>query len=144
MATLIGVDGEPESEFSVFYQLYKTDENESVWQSSSLFNMGKDGEVLFKFIVYGIAMNILATVGVVGNLLSIVVLSRKTMKSPIGCFLIGLAACDLFVSFIAVACASVPSILVYFSNCKLVHRLITSIYTSTLMPGIYAVATTGK
>ena len=136
-------DAKPESEFSVFYQLYKSEDSDE-WQSSSFFNLSQDQEVLLKFIVYGIAMTILVTVGVVGNLLSIVVLARKSMKSPIGCFLIGLAACDLCVTLIALCCASVPSILVYFSNCEFVHRLIRSFAVSTVLPGVYVAISTGE
>ncbi len=45
--------------------------------------------VLFEFVVPGVLLNCIGVLGLVGNLLSIIVLSRPQMKSSINCILIG-------------------------------------------------------
>ena len=45
--------------------------------------------VFFEFVVPGVLLNGVGLFGLLGNLLSIIVLSRPQMKSSINCILIG-------------------------------------------------------
>ncbi len=45
--------------------------------------------VLFEFVVPGVLLNCVGILGLIGNTLSIIVLSRPQMKSSINCILIG-------------------------------------------------------
>lgn len=49
---------------------------------------------LFRFVVHGVLLNLIGAGGLLGNALSIVVLSRPQMRSSVNCLLVGLAACD--------------------------------------------------
>ncbi|XP_021205141.1 FMRFamide receptor isoform X1 [Bombyx mori] len=49
---------------------------------------------LFRFVVHGVLLNAIGAAGLLGNALSVVVLSRPQMRSSINCLLVGLAACD--------------------------------------------------
>lgn len=44
---------------------------------------------LFEFITNGVVLNVVGLLGVVGNVLSMVVLSRPQMRSSVNCLLIG-------------------------------------------------------
>ena len=48
----------------------------------------------FEFIVHGVLVGIVGVFGLVGNIISIVILSRPQMKSSINAILIGLVSCD--------------------------------------------------
>ena len=45
--------------------------------------------VLFEFVVPGVLLNFVGLLGLIGNVLSIIVLSRPQMRSSINCILIG-------------------------------------------------------
>ena len=45
--------------------------------------------VFFEFVVPGVLLNIIGIFGLVGNILSICVLSRPAMRSSINCILLG-------------------------------------------------------
>lgn len=49
---------------------------------------------LFRFVVHGVLLNAIGAGGLLGNALSVLVLSRPQMRSSINCLLVGLAACD--------------------------------------------------
>lgn len=51
-------------------------------------------ENLFEFVVSGLVLNVVGVVGILGNILSMVILSRPQMRSSINYLLIGLARCD--------------------------------------------------
>lgn len=51
-------------------------------------------ENAFEFWISGIVLNIVGIVGILGNILSMVILSRPQMRSSINYLLIGLARCD--------------------------------------------------
>lgn len=58
---------------------------------------------LFEFIVYGVLLNFIGFFGILGNTISITVLSRPQMKSSINYLLIGLASCDTLLIISAVS-----------------------------------------
>ncbi|KAL5240400.1 hypothetical protein ACI65C_007810 [Semiaphis heraclei] len=53
-----------------------------------------DYNLLFEFITYGVMLNVIGVFGILGNVISMVILSRPQMKSSINYLLIGLARCD--------------------------------------------------
>jgi len=53
-----------------------------------------DYNLLFEFITYGVLLNVIGLFGILGNVISMVILSRPQMKSSINYLLIGLARCD--------------------------------------------------
>ena len=57
----------------------------------------------FEFFIYGILLNIISFLGLLGNAISMIVLSRPQMKSSINCLLIGLATCDTVLILLSVS-----------------------------------------
>ncbi|KAF0773995.1 FMRFamide receptor [Aphis craccivora] len=53
-----------------------------------------DYNLLFEFVTYGVLLNVIGVFGILGNVISMVILSRPQMKSSINYLLIGLARCD--------------------------------------------------
>lgn len=53
-----------------------------------------EGDKLVRFVVHGVLLNCIGAGGLLGNALSVVVLSRPQMRSSVNCLLVGLAACD--------------------------------------------------
>ena len=51
-------------------------------------------DVVFEFVFHGVFLNCVGLLGLVGNLLSIFILSRPQMKGSTNCILIGLATYD--------------------------------------------------
>lgn len=52
------------------------------------------GDRLFQFVVHGVLLNAIGAAGLLGNALSVLVLTRPQMRSSVNCLLVGLAACD--------------------------------------------------
>jgi len=57
---------------------------------------------LSDFIVYGIFVNLISLFGIIGNAISMIILSRPQMKSSINYLLIGLARCDTVLLLVSV------------------------------------------
>lgn len=53
-----------------------------------------DYNLLFEFVAYGVLLNVIGVFGILGNVISMIILSRPQMKSSINYLLIGLARCD--------------------------------------------------
>lgn len=53
-----------------------------------------DFNLLFEFVAYGVLLNAVGVLGILGNVISMIILSRPQMKSSINYLLIGLARCD--------------------------------------------------
>ena len=51
---------------------------------------------VFDFLLPGVLLTFVGVLGLVGNVISMVVLGRPQMKSSINFILIGLASCDIF------------------------------------------------
>lgn len=62
--------------------------NEKCWEYDQLWENG------FEFYMNGIVLNLVAIVGLLGNILSMIILSRPHMRSSINYLLIGLARSD--------------------------------------------------
>lgn len=55
------------------------------------------------FILYGVLINLIGLFGILGNTISMIILSRPQMKSSINYLLIGLARCDTVLIIVAVS-----------------------------------------
>lgn len=58
---------------------------------------------LFDFVIYGVLVNLIGLFGIIGNTISMIILSRPQMKSSINYLLIGLARCDTMLIIISVS-----------------------------------------
>ncbi|XP_059616844.1 FMRFamide receptor-like [Phlebotomus argentipes] len=72
-----------------------------------------DEIVTFQFWVCGVVLNIVGVLGILGNVLSMVILSRPQMRSSINYLLIGLARCDIVLILTSVLLFGIPSIYPY-------------------------------
>ncbi|CAG4928090.1 unnamed protein product [Colias eurytheme] len=72
-----------------------------------------DADKLFRFIVHGVLLNAIGAGGLLGNALSVLVLSRPQMRSSINCLLIGLAACDTVLIFTSILLFGLTAIYPY-------------------------------
>lgn len=77
--------------------------------STSNSSAGTD-DVLFNFIAYGVLLNIIGVFGIIGNIISMIILSRPQMRSSINYLLIGLARCDTVLIITSILLFGLPSI----------------------------------
>ncbi|CAG9575309.1 unnamed protein product [Danaus chrysippus] len=68
---------------------------------------------LFRFVVHGVLLNAIGAGGLLGNGLSVLVLSRPQMRSSINCLLVGLAACDTVLIFTSIMLFGLTAIYPY-------------------------------
>lgn len=72
-------------------------------------NTGQDDyDLLFEFVTYGVLLNVIGVFGILGNVISMVILSRPQMKSSINYLLIGLARCDTVLIITSVLLFGLP------------------------------------
>lgn len=87
------------------------------------------------FVLIGLLLPIVAFLGIIGNILSIIVLSQKKMHASLTLLLIGLSLCDLFVCALQMTIKGLPFLLkalslrsTYFSlicsSKKITHALL--------------------
>lgn len=69
--------------------------------------------MIFEFIIPGVLLNTIGLLGLVGNLISIIVLSRPQMKSSINCILIGLATFDSILIVTSILMFGFPAVYAY-------------------------------
>ena len=63
-----------------------------------------DAEILFEFVVSGVLLIGIGALGLVGNVISVAVLTRPQMKSSINVILVGLASVDTILVKVSHAC----------------------------------------
>jgi 7 transmembrane receptor (rhodopsin family) len=68
---------------------------------------------LFEFWSNGILLNFVGVLGILGNILSMIILSRPQMRSSINYLLIGLARCDTILILTSILLFGVPAIYPY-------------------------------
>lgn len=68
---------------------------------------------LFEFWSNGILLNVVGVLGILGNILSMIILSRPQMRSSINYLLIGLARCDTVLILTSILLFGVPAIYPY-------------------------------
>ena len=66
--------------------------------------------IFFDFVVPGILLNVIGLLGLIGNTLSIIVLSRPQMRQSINCILIGLASFDSILLVTSILMLGIPAI----------------------------------
>ena len=72
--------------------------------------------IFFEFVVPGILLNIIGLLGLIGNTLSIIVLSRPQMRQSINCILIGLASFDIILVVTSILMFGLPSVYGFLAN----------------------------
>ncbi|XP_040578439.2 FMRFamide receptor [Lepeophtheirus salmonis] len=80
--------------------------------TNSLANEEKEfvrPEVSFEFLIAGFFLNIIGILGLVGNLLSIAILSRPQMKGSTNTILIGLASFDIILILTSILMFGIPA-----------------------------------
>lgn len=98
-----------ESSYSIFFSTYNP--SSPVYaQNSSEFGISVG---MLKFCIEGVGITTVAILGVIGNMLSICVLSSSRMKNSVSCFLICLAICDIVALVGATILIGIPSLLIY-------------------------------
>lgn len=65
---------------------------------------------LFEFWSNGILLNLVGILGILGNVLSMIILSRPQMRSSINYLLIGLARCDTVLIVMSILLFGIPAI----------------------------------
>ena len=71
--------------------------------------------IFFDFVVPGILLNVIGLLGLIGNALSIIVLSRPQMRQSINCILIGLASFDSILLLTSILMLGLPAIFDFLS-----------------------------
>lgn len=70
----------------------------------------EDDNILLNFIAYGVLLNVIGIFGILGNIISMIILSRPQMKSSINYLLIGLARCDTVLIITSILLFGLPSV----------------------------------
>ena len=70
-------------------------------------------DLFVEFIVPGVLLNITGLLGLLGNVLSIVILSRPQMKSSVNCILMGLASFDTVLIITSILMFGFPAVYTY-------------------------------
>ena len=69
--------------------------------------------ILFRFLIYSIFLNSIGIIGIFGNSLSMIILSKYLLKSSINYLLIGLARCDVALIITSIILFGIPPIYQY-------------------------------
>ncbi|XP_014260532.1 FMRFamide receptor [Cimex lectularius] len=69
-----------------------------------------EGEILFEFITNGILLNVVGLFGIMGNVISMIILSRPQMRSSINYLLTWLARCDTVLIVTSMSIFGLPAI----------------------------------
>lgn len=89
---------------------------------------------IVEFWVCGICLNIVGILGIIGNVISMIILSRPQMRSSINYLLIGLACCDTVLIVTSVLLFGIPSIYPYTGNFFLYYNYIYPFISPILFP----------
>ena len=94
---------------------------------------------LFHFLVMGVGAGLVSVMGIIGNTLSAIVLSRPKMKSSLNCLLLGLTFCDMLLILNTLIIFSIATILEYFGVGQSYGY-----FNTLLTPYLYSLGMTGK
>ena len=89
--------------------------------------------IFFDFVVPGILLNVIGLLGLIGNTLSIIVLSRPQMRQSINCILIGLASFDSILLVTSILMLGLPAIFDFLSQAKVQSNLLHFKITCTML-----------
>jgi hypothetical protein len=94
----------------------------------------------FEFWINGVLLNLVGVLGILGNILSMVILSRPQMRSSINYLLIGLARCDTMLLLTSVLLFGIPAIYPYTGYFFYYYYYIYP----TISPYMFPIATTSQ
>ena len=100
--------------------------------------------VFFEFVVPGALLNTIGLLGLVGNLISVIVLSRPQMKSSINVILIGLASADSILIVTSILMFGLPAVHAYNPNLFSFYRFNVFPYITPFVYPIGMIAQTGS
>ncbi|CAL8143759.1 unnamed protein product [Orchesella dallaii] len=103
---------------------------------------GQPTTALFQFIVNGLGISIVAVLGIFGNILSAVVLSRPQMKSSVTCLLLGLTFCDTLLISVSILVFSMPFLNLYVHSPFLWKY--ENVYFRLWVPYLYPISITAQ
>lgn len=69
--------------------------------------------IFFQFLTNGVLINVIGILGIFGNIISMIILSRPQMRSSINYLLIGLARCDTILILTSMFLFGIPAIYPY-------------------------------
>ncbi|XP_075162006.1 FMRFamide Receptor [Haematobia irritans] len=93
-----------------------------------------DEEALVEFWVCGVCLNVVGILGIIGNVVSMIILSRPQMRSSINYLLIGLACCDTVLIITSMLLFGIPSIYPYTGNLFLYYNYIFPYISPVVFP----------
>lgn len=83
------------------------------YESDCTKNLKSEADQSFEFWTCGILLNLVGILGIFGNILSIIILSRPQMRSSINYLLIALARCDIILIVTSILLFGFPAIYEY-------------------------------
>lgn len=82
-------------------------------QNDTCLNSLEPDTALYRFIVNGVLLNLVGVLGILGNVISMIILSRPQMRSSINYLLIGLARIDTVLIITSILLFGLPGIYPY-------------------------------
>lgn len=116
---------------------FSLDDNETAYISTDNENDDKS-EILFEFITNGVLLNLVGILGIMGNIISMVILSRPQMRSSINYLLTGLARSDTVLIITSILIFGLPALFKY-TNSQLLFSYYYRVYPF-LAPVVYPLA----
>ncbi|XP_068081537.1 FMRFamide receptor [Anabrus simplex] len=89
------------------------DNSTYVNHTSCSWSITLGGIELFEFVTNGVLLNVIGIFGILGNIISMIILSRPQMKSSINYLLIWLARCDTVLIITSILLFGLPAIYTY-------------------------------
>jgi len=128
-----------ETDYMIFFRpLSPESELINITKASELAFRLSDPNNLFIFLFEGIGVILLSCLGIVGNILSAMVLIK--MKTSVGCFLLFLTMCDLLVLVTASTVFGIPTIASYLAPLPAAKAFAQ---LGFLLPGFFVVGMIG-
>ncbi|CAH0559343.1 unnamed protein product [Brassicogethes aeneus] len=84
----------------------------SSWDDSCMYSVATHIK-FYRFVTNGILLNFFGCLGILGNIISMIILSRPQMRSSINCLLIGLARIDTLLIITSILLFGLPGIFPY-------------------------------
>lgn len=88
----------------------------------------------FEFWTNGVMLNLVGILGIFGNIISMIILSRPQMKSSINYLLIGLARCDTVLILTSVLLFGIPAIYPYTGHLFIYYYNVYPLLAPVLFP----------
>ncbi|XP_005181777.1 FMRFamide receptor [Musca domestica] len=121
------------TQHSLYGGINYTNSDHQQYPCQKLYNP-EDHETLVEFWVCGVCLNIVGILGIIGNVISMIILSRPQMRSSINYLLIGLACCDTVLIITSMLLFGIPSIYPYTGNFFLYYNYIFPYISPVVFP----------